>query len=141
MKNRTFIIIMSILVGPSIFILIFGRFIFPQKNSSSNNSWNEGFNYEWVGTYVSKADADYVVAFKLGIDGTYAFVYGSNPSISTTYSGKYNNNFRNGVSKSGLNYRITEIKVTGFDKTSINLSVDWRLPSGNDTGRYVLYRK
>jgi len=111
------------------------------QNNFPVSSWDEGFNVAWAGTYVSKEDADYVVAFKLGTDGTYAFVYGSNLSISTTYSGKYNKNFRNGVSKSGLNYRITEIRVTGFDKTSISLSVDWRLPSGNDTARYVLYRK
>jgi energy-coupling factor transporter transmembrane protein EcfT len=109
--------------------------------SSSTIPWDEGFNTAWAGTYLSKPDADYVIGFKLGTDGTYAFRYGSNPNIATSYTGKYNRNFRNGISSSGLKYKITEIRVFRFNENEkfLCLAVDWDNPSGKHTEYYDLY--
>ena len=103
--------------------------------------WDEGFNISWVGSYKSRSTADYAVVFDLSSDGTYKLVYGENANITTTYSGKYNRNFNSGNSQSRLNYRITGLQVSNFDATSITLRCSWRLPSGNDTETYVLYRQ
>ena len=102
--------------------------------------WDEGFNVSWVGSYKSRSTADYAVIFDLSSDGTYKLTYGENANIATTYSGKYNRNFNGGNSQSRLNYRVTGLQVTNFDDNSITLRCSWRLPSGNDTETYILYR-
>ena len=103
--------------------------------------WDEGFDSKWVGSYKSRSTADYAVVFDLNSDGTYKLVYGENANIATTYSGKYNRNFNGGNSQSRLNYRITGLQVTNSDDNSITLRCSWRLPSGNDTENYTLYRQ
>jgi hypothetical protein len=103
--------------------------------------WDEGFNVSWVGSYKSRATADYAVVFDLASDGAYKLTYGENVNIATTYSGKYNRSFNGGSSQSRLNQRITGLQVTNFDANSITLRSSWRLPSGNDTETYILYRQ
>ncbi|MDR1420543.1 MAG: hypothetical protein LBI86_09235 [Treponema sp.] len=103
------------------------------------SSWNEGFNASWIGTYASRYDADYAVSFKIDNDGTYVFSYGE--GAVTTYSGKYNKNFSGGVSKSPFRYTVTGLRVINFDKESLTISVNWRLPSGNDTKSFILDRR
>jgi len=114
-----------------------GEFTGDYENNSNN--WDHGFNTAWAGTYLSRADADYYVRFQLGTNGRYAFRYGENYMLSTRYVGNYNGNFKNGISNSGLNYRITEIKVIGFDENLIRLAVDWDNPGGKHTDYFILY--
>ncbi|MCL2800526.1 MAG: hypothetical protein FWD28_02035 [Treponema sp.] len=141
MKWRTALLIsFGFILATIVFVLIVS--IATGYNSTSSSiSWNEGFNEKWAGTYLSTPDADYVAGFKLGIDGTYAFRYGSNPRMSTSYTGRYNRNFKNGVSSSGLNYKITGISVVGFDENAknIRLAVDWDNPCGRHTDYFTLY--
>jgi hypothetical protein len=103
------------------------------------DSWDEGFNASWVGTYKSRVSADYAVTFELSADGTYKLSYGE--GLVTTYSGKYNKDFSGGVSKSPLRYTITGLRVTNFDEKTITISSSWQLPSGNNTETYLLYRQ
>ena len=135
MKFGTAFKIMFGLIGASIILVIIGYIV----SGGNLSSWNEGFNVSWAGTYVSKADADYVVGFKIGEDGTYALAHGA--TLTTTYSGKYNRNFNNGVTKSPLQYTVVGLRITNFDEKSITISVSWRLPSGNNTESYILYRQ
>jgi hypothetical protein len=123
-------------------ILSFGIILFvivSCEAKQSTTSWNEGFNTSWVGTYVSQQDADYIAAFRVGADGTYSFAYGG--GVATTYAGKYNKNFNNGTTKSPFRYTITGLRVIGFDEKSMTISVDWKLPNGDNTESFVLYRK
>jgi hypothetical protein len=108
-------------------------------SSQSTSDWNVGFDNSWVGSYVSKPNADYIVGFTVRGDGTYILTYGS-PN-TTTYSGKYNKGFNQGVTNSPLNYTVTGIRVLRSDNESIALSVDWILPAGKDTERYELRRR
>jgi len=124
-----------ILVISIVFIMISMMF-------SGCKKWDEGFNTAWVGTYLSKPSTEYVAAFKLGEDGTFAFACGGGTfGLATTYSGKYNRNFNNGVSKSPLENTITEIRIVSSDDKSITISASWILPEGNKTDTYVLYRQ
>jgi hypothetical protein len=111
----------------------------PDESKEPVSSWDEGFNASWVGTYESSKSADYAVIFELSADGTYKLSYGE--GAVTTYSGKYNKNFRGGVTKSPLRYTITELRIIGFDEKTITVSSDWKLPGGNDTEVYILYRQ
>jgi hypothetical protein len=111
----------------------------PNESEVAVSSWDEGFNASWAGTYKSLTTADYAVTFVLSADGTYTLSYGE--GAVTTYSGKYNTNFSGGVSKSPLRYTITGIRIISFDEKTITISSDWKLPSGNDTETYVLYRQ
>jgi len=140
MKIGTAFKIMFGFIGASIILVIIGYFITGGNSSTSTtSSWDDGFNVSWAGTYVSKADADYVVGFKVGEDGTYALAYGA--TLTTTYSGKYNKNFNYGITNSPLKYSVIGLQVTNFDTKSITISVDWKLPSGNNKETYILYRK
>jgi len=136
MKLGTAFKIMLGFIVASIILVIVGYLI---TGGNSSSSWDEGFNTSWAGTYTSKADADYVVGFKIGEDGTYALAYGT--PLTTTYSGKYNKNFNYGVTNSPLKYTVIGLKVTNFDTKSITISVNWKLPSGNNTESYILYRQ
>jgi hypothetical protein len=109
------------------------------ESKESASSWDEGFNDSWVGTYESSKSADYAVTFELNADGTYKLSYGE--GAVTTYSGKYNKNFRGGVTKSPLRYIAAELRIIDFDEKTITVSSDWKLPSGNDTEVYILYRQ
>lgn len=132
MKGRTALFIFLGFIAASLLLIII-------DTQMSTSSWDEGFNTSWVGTYASSLSDDYVAAFKIGDDGTYAFAYGA--GATTTYAGKYNKNFNSGVSKSPFQYTITGLRIITFDERSLTVSVDWRLPSGNDTQLFTLYRQ
>jgi hypothetical protein len=138
-------IIISIIIGScegkSSTIQLESKVSLNQSNESreSVSSWDEGFNASWVGTYKSSTDSNYAVTFELSTDGTYTLSYGE--GAVTTYSGKYNTNFSGGVSKSPLRYTITGFRIISFDEKTITISSEWKLPSGNDTEVYVLYRQ
>jgi hypothetical protein len=101
--------------------------------------WDEGFNTSWEGIYKSLPSAEYAVTFDLSVSGLYKLSYGE--GAVTTYSGRYNNGFGGGTSKSKFQYTITGLSVTGFDEKTITISVNWKLPNGNDTETYVLYKQ
>jgi hypothetical protein len=103
--------------------------------------WDEGFDVLWVGSYKSRATADYAVVFDLSSDGTYKLTYGENVNIATTYSGKYNMNFSGGSSRSRLNQRIVGLQVTNFDANSITLRCSWDYGDKIERDIYVLYRQ
>jgi hypothetical protein len=131
-KIRTVLFIFPCLIAALLFFIV----IITQTWAGS---WDEGFNTSWVGTYTSSPGDDYVAAFKIGGDGIYAFAYGA--GAATTYAGKYNRNFNNGVSKSPFQYTITGLRIVSYNEISITLSVNWTLPSGNDTELFTLYRQ
>lgn len=130
---------MSIILGSSILLIIFGIIIFGNITSSSSESWDKGFNYEWVGDYASKADEEYFVTFTLKTDGKYTFIYGLDPSAATIYTGKYDKNFKYGTTLGRLNYKISNLKIIGYNRIdrSIKLEIDWENPKSTD--RYNLY--
>ncbi|MCL2186213.1 MAG: hypothetical protein FWB86_10225 [Treponema sp.] len=132
------IVIMTILI-PVIINNTYSRS--SNNNSSYSLSWNEGFNELWAGTYSSKWDAEYVVRLVIGTDGNYNLRCGSNFHIATTYTGKYNRNFKYGESRSGLNYIIEDFRIIEFDNNSIKIAVVWNNPQGRETDYYTLYKK
>jgi len=145
--NKKLLVVGSVVGGMLLLLVLFVTVTVVIVNanktisSSSSGNWNEGFNTSWVGTYKSRANADYDVTFDLDVLGNFSFVYGSNPRISTTYSGKYYKDFRSGNTKSSLGYKITNLRITNFDENSINISINWITSSGNETDYFTLYRQ
>jgi hypothetical protein len=101
-----------------------------------DDSRNDGFDPSWAGNYKGET-TDAEISFYLSVDRVYCFTFGE---AGTTYRGEYNKNFRRGVSKSSINWNITELWVTAHDSNSITLFVDWKKPTGSETAEYTLYR-